>query len=69
MSFGIGKSTIGWNFTRTREKDVLGDKLLLLVVKTSKDSKVKGKFLLGAKVSSKLSNWIPIRLSKKDNAL
>ena len=64
-SFGINKSTVAWNFKRTKEKGILGDKLLFLVVKAPKDSMVKGRFLLGGEVSSHFSNWMPIPLSKR----
>jgi hypothetical protein len=70
FGFGIGKPTIAWNFSKTKGKGILGDKLLLVVIKAPKDSKVKGRFLLGAEVSSHLSNWIPIPVSKrKDDAV
>jgi hypothetical protein len=69
-SSGISKSTVAWDFKKTKEKGILGDKIVLLVVRGPKDSRVKGRFLLGAEVSSKLSKWVPIPLSKrKDKAV
>ena len=68
-SFGINKSTLAWNFSRTKEKGIQGDKLVLVVIKAPKDSKVKGRFLLGGEVSSHLSNWMPIPVSKREMRL
>ena len=63
---GFGYSTISWDFKSTKEKGIWGNKVgLLLIVKTPKKSKVKGKFLLGAEVEYKLKRWIPVPLSKR----
>ena len=64
ISFGIGKSTVAWDFSQTKEKGIWGDTLLLVVVKAPKGNKVIGRFLLGAEVSSHLSNWMPVPKSK-----
>ncbi len=70
ISFGIGKSTVAWDFSQTKEKGIWGDTLLLVVVKAPKGNKVIGRFLLGAEVSSHLSNWMPVPMSKrKDEAV
>jgi hypothetical protein len=42
-----------------KEKGILGNKSLLLIVKVPKGTKVNGRFLIGAEVSSKLSKWLP----------
>jgi hypothetical protein len=68
--FGINRSTLAWNFSNTKAKGICGDKLVLVVIRGPKNSKIKGRFLLGGEVSSRLSNWIPIPVSKrKDEAV
>jgi hypothetical protein len=69
-SFGLNTSKVAWDFKSTKERAVLGDKKLQLVIQTPKGIKVKGKFLLGAEVSSSVSKWLPVPVSKrKDNAV
>jgi hypothetical protein len=45
----------------------LGNKSRLLVVKAPKGSKVKGRFLIGAEISSKLSKWFPYPVKTSDD--
>jgi hypothetical protein len=69
-SFGLNTSKAVWDFKSTKERSVLGDKKLQLVIQTPKGTKVRGKFLLGAEVSSSVSRWLPVPVSKrKDNAV
>lgn len=69
-SFGLTTSKVAWDFKSTKERAVLGDKKLQLVIQTPKGTKVKGKFLLGAEVSSSVSKWFPVPVSRrKDNAV
>ncbi|HKI07197.1 MAG TPA: hypothetical protein VKA09_02270 [Nitrososphaeraceae archaeon] len=69
-SYGLNTSKVAWDFKSTKERSVLGDRKLHLVIQTPKDTKVKGKFLLGAEVSSSVSKWLPIPVSKrKHNAV
>jgi hypothetical protein len=56
-AYGLNTSKVAWDFKSTQEKDVLGDKEVQLVVQTPKGTKVRGKFLLGAEVSSFASKW------------
>ena len=67
---GFHRSNVSWNFKRTAEKEIVGNKRnLLLIVRTPKYSKVKGRFLLGAEVEFNIGKWIPIPLHKrKDEA-
>jgi hypothetical protein len=51
VSFGLNTSSVAWDFKSTKEKAVLGDKRLQLVIQTPRDTKVKGRFVLGAEVS------------------
>jgi hypothetical protein len=67
--FGINRSSTGWNFDKTKEKGIWGDRIVLLVVRAPKNSKVRARFLLGAEVSSHLSKWIPIPVTKKRTKL
>jgi hypothetical protein len=70
ISFGLNTSKVAWDFKSTKERAVSGDKKLQLVIQTPKGTKVKGKFLLGAEVSSSVSRWLPVPVSKrKDNAV
>jgi hypothetical protein len=65
--FGKNRSSTGWNFDKTKEKGIWGDKIVLLVVRAPKNSKVMARFLLGAEVSSHLSKWMPIPVTKKED--
>ena len=49
ISFGIGKSTVAWDFSQTKEKGIWGDTLLLVVVKAPKGNKVIGRLWLEQK--------------------
>ncbi len=67
---GLTTPKVAWNFKSTRERTVEGDKKLQLIIQTPKGTKIKGKFLLGAEVSSSVSKWLPVPVSKrKDNAV
>ena len=66
IAFGAKTSKAIWDFKSTEERGVWGNKKnLLLIVRTPKESKVKGRFLLGAEVGCKLADWIPIPISKR----
>ena len=68
-SFGLNKSNIIWEFTKTKEKNIFGNKTLLLIIRTAKGAKIKGKFVLGAEISSLLSKWLPIPVRNTDESL
>jgi hypothetical protein len=63
FAFGIRRSNVAWDFKSTKEKGIWGNKRdLLLIVRAPKNSKVKGRFLLGAEVEFNMGRGIPIRL-------
>ena len=62
--FGINMLDVAWGFKSTEEKGIRGNKRdLLLVVRSPKNSKIKGRFLLGAEVEFKLMR---VPLSKRE---
>ena len=66
FAFGIGTSNVGWNFSTTRSKGVYGNKRgLNLIIKSSQNCPIKGRFLLGAEVEVYIDRWLKIPLSKK----
>lgn len=68
FAYGIGRSKVAWHFRTTKEKGIWGNKGgLLLIVKAQKNSKIKGRFLLGAEVGFNIGKWIPIPLSKRED--
>jgi len=63
---GIRRSSMSWNFEATKEKGIWGNKKdLLLIVRAPKNSRIKGRFLLGAEVGYNIGRWIPIPLFKR----
>jgi len=51
FAFGLRTPSIAWEFRDTSEKGIWGNKRdLLLIVKTPKNSKVKGRFIFGVEV-------------------
>ena len=55
IAFGINMPTVAWDFKSTEEKGIWGNKRdLLLVVKSPKNSRIRGRFILGAEVEFKL---------------
>ena len=66
FAYGIGRSKVAWHFQTTEEKGIWGNKRgLLLIVGAPKNSKIKGRFLLGAEVEFNIGKCIPISLSKR----
>jgi hypothetical protein len=66
FAHGIGRSKVSWDFRSTKEKGIWGNKCgLLLTIRTPKNSKVKGRFLLAGEVEFNIGKWIPIALSKR----
>jgi hypothetical protein len=66
IAFGINMSNAAWDLKSTQEKGIWGNKRdLLLAVKSPKNSKVKGRFLLGAEVEFRLVR-IPISKRKDE---
>ena len=68
FAFGIRRSNVAWDFKSTKEKGIWGNKTdLIQVVHAPKNSKVKGRFLLGAEVEVVIGKQRPIRvpLSKR----
>jgi len=66
-SFGLNRSNVIWEFRNTKERGIIGNKSLLLVIKAPKGIKVNGRFLIGAEVSSKLSKWFPYPVKNSDD--
>jgi hypothetical protein len=65
-SFGLRREKVIWEFKKTREKEIRGNKELLLVIKTPKNSSVYGNFFIGAEVASRLSRWLPVSFKNKE---
>jgi hypothetical protein len=68
-SFGLNRSNVIWEFKKTKEKGIFGDKTLLLVIRAPRGSKVKGRFLIGAEVASRLSRWMPFPVKNSDDSI
>jgi len=67
FAFGINMPNVAWDFKSTEEKGIWGNKRdLLLVVRSPKNSNVRGRFQLGAEVEFKL---MKIPLSKRRNEI
>jgi hypothetical protein len=66
-SFGLNRPSVIWEFRNTKERGILGNKSLLLIVKAPKESKISGRFLIGAEVASKLSRWMPFPVKTSDD--
>lgn len=68
FAYGIRRPNVAWDFKSTEEKGIWGNKRdLLLIVRAPKNSKVKGRFLLGAEVevSIGIGKWIRMPLTKR----
>lgn len=68
FAFGIRRSSVAWDFKSTKEKGIWGNKRnLLLIVRAPKNSKLKGRFLLGAEVEADMviGKLIQIPLTKR----
>jgi len=67
FAFGINMPNVAWDFKSTEEKGIWGNKRdLLLVVRSPKNNKIKGRFQLGAEVEYKL---MKIPLSKREDEI
>ena len=65
FAYGIRRSNISWDFRSTNEKGIWGNKKdLLLVIRAPKNSKVKGRFLLGAEVEFNKGKLIRLPLAR-----
>jgi hypothetical protein len=71
IGYGLNTSSVAWDFKSTQEKAVLGDKEVHLIIQTPRGTKVKGRFVLGAEVSSSASKWhrVPASIKKDDAAI
>jgi hypothetical protein len=70
FAYGVNTPKAIWDFESTEEKGIWGNRRdLLLIVKAPRNSKVKGRFLLGAEAGFNLGKWIPIPLSKRKDRL
>jgi len=59
---------VSWDFKSTKEKGIWGNKRdLLLIVRAPKNSKVKARFLLGAKVEINIGKLIKVPLTKRQD--
>jgi len=68
--FGLRRSSVAWDFKSTTEKRVWGNKRnLLLVFKTPKKSKVKGRFIFGAEIEIDIGKLIRIAYSKRKDEI
>ena len=57
-AFGIMRSNIAWDFKSTEQRGIWGNKKdLLLIIRAPKNSKIKGRFKLGADVEFKIGRW------------
>ena len=66
FAYGIKTSSVSWDFESTEEKGIWGNKRnLFLIVKAPKNSRIKGRFLLGADVEFDIMKGVPIHLSKR----
>lgn len=73
-AFGIMRSNVAWDFKSTEQRGIWGNKKdLLLIIRAPKNSKIKGKFKLGAEVEFNTGRWTRIlsfaRRIKEDNAV
>ncbi len=70
IAYGIRRPSVAWDFKSVKERGIWGNKNLLLIVRTPKNSKIKGRFLLGAEIEFNIGKWIRIALAKrKDDAV
>jgi len=66
FGFGLRRSSVAWEFKSTAEKGIWGNKRnLLLIVKTPKKSRVKGRFIFGAEVEVNVGIGKLIRIPYK----
>ena len=65
-SFGLGRPNVIWEFIKTREKGIFGNRSLLLIIRVPKRCSVKGTFLIGAEVASRLSRWVHFPVKNSD---
>lgn len=66
---GLRTSNVAWTFNATTEKGLWGNKRnLLLIIKTPKNSRVKGTFLLSGEVDTENILKIPLK-TRKDNII
>jgi hypothetical protein len=66
FAYGIRRPSVAWDFKSTQEKGIWGNKrYLLLIVRAPKNSKVRGRFLLGAEVEVNIGKLIKISLTKR----
>ena len=49
------------------KEGILGNKSLLLVIRSPIGTKINGRFLIGAEVSSRLSKWFPYPVRTTDD--
>ena len=68
FAYGIRRPSVSWDFKSTREKGIWGNKNLLLIVRAPKNSKVKGRFVLGAEVEY-IGKLIRIPIAKRKDKL
>jgi len=68
FSSGLRSSSASWDFKSTRSEEISGDQSdLLLIVRTAKNSKIEGRFLLSAKGECNIIKWFPIPFHKKED--
>jgi hypothetical protein len=69
-AYGLLSSAVAWDFkTKVRDKGIYGDRVLMLIIRAQKNAKVKGRFLVGAEISSSLSKWIPVPVRSRNDAV
>lgn len=70
FAFGLRGPSIAWEFKSTSEKGIWGNKRnLLLVVRTPKKSRIKGRFIFGAEVEVNVGKLIRIAYRKKKDKI
>jgi hypothetical protein len=65
FAFGVRRPSVAWDFKSTKQRGIWGNKDLFLIIRAPKNSKVRGRFLLGAEVESYIGEWIRIPLAKR----
>ncbi|GAH02001.1 unnamed protein product, partial [marine sediment metagenome] len=70
FAFGLRSPSIAWEFKSTSEKGIWGNKRnLLLLVKTPKNSRVKGRFVFGAEVEVNIGKLVRIAYKRKKDRI
>jgi hypothetical protein len=70
FAFGLLRPSVAWDFKSTTEKGIWGNKRnLLLIVKTPKNSKLKGRFIFSAEIEVNVGKLIRIAYRKRKDEI